>query len=160
MEKTERISRHEMLMEMAKTVARRGTCSRLQVGAVFSKEGRIIVTGYNGVPKNQPHCNHECDCGRKDPYLSHSPDCQAVLPCTLASHAERNGIDFAARMGLSLEGSELHVTHMPCLSCAGSLINVGVEVVTYLHNYRIQDGVDLLNKAGITTMPYWGRPLR
>lgn len=150
----ERISRDEMLMDMAKVVAKRGTCSRLHVGAVFSKEGRIIVTGYNGVPKGQPHCTHICDCGRKDPYLIHSPDCQAILPCAKASHAERNGIDFAARMGLSLEGSELHVTHMPCLSCAGSLINVGVERVTYFDSYRSLEGLELLKAAGITIDAY------
>lgn len=53
-----RISRDDMLMGMAELVAQRGTCARLQVGAVFSKEGRVISTGYNGAPKGMPHCDH------------------------------------------------------------------------------------------------------
>lgn len=55
----ERLTRDEMLMEVADVVAKRGTCSRLQVGAVFAKEGRILVTGYNGAPPGIAHCVHE-----------------------------------------------------------------------------------------------------
>lgn len=55
----ERITRDEMLMEVAHVVAKRGTCSRLQVGAVFALEGRILVTGYNGAPRGMDHCIHE-----------------------------------------------------------------------------------------------------
>lgn len=55
----ERISRDDMLMEMAQVVAKRGTCSRLQVGAVFAVEGRVVATGYNGAPPGLDHCIHE-----------------------------------------------------------------------------------------------------
>lgn len=54
-----RISREQMLMEVAAVVARRGTCSRAQVGVVFAKEGRILATGYNGAPAGMDHCVHE-----------------------------------------------------------------------------------------------------
>lgn len=56
---TERITRDDMLMEMAEIVAKRGTCSRLQVGAVFAQDGRVVVTGYNGAPPGLDHCIHE-----------------------------------------------------------------------------------------------------
>ena len=55
----ERITREEMLMGVAEVVARRGTCSRAQVGVVFAREGRILATGYNGAPRGIPHCTHE-----------------------------------------------------------------------------------------------------
>ena len=55
----ERISREQMLMDVAKVVARRGTCSRAQVGVVFAREGRILATGYNGAPRGIAHCTHE-----------------------------------------------------------------------------------------------------
>lgn len=55
----ERINRNEMLMQMAEVVSLRGTCSRLQVGAVVSRDGRIIAMGYNGTPKGLPHCTHD-----------------------------------------------------------------------------------------------------
>ena len=54
-----RITREEMLMGVAEVVARRGTCSRAQVGVVFAREGRILATGYNGAPRGIPHCHHE-----------------------------------------------------------------------------------------------------
>lgn len=55
----ERISREQMLMEVAEVVAHRGTCSRAQVGVVFAREGRILATGYNGAPRGMAHCDHQ-----------------------------------------------------------------------------------------------------
>lgn len=55
----ERLSRDAVLMEVAQDIAQRGTCSRLQVGVVFSKGGRIISSGYNGAPTTLEHCIHE-----------------------------------------------------------------------------------------------------
>jgi len=59
MSDVERIGRDEMLMQMAEVVAKRGTCSRLQVGAIFAQEGRVVATGYNGAPPGLAHCVHE-----------------------------------------------------------------------------------------------------
>lgn len=130
-----RITRDQMLMEIAEVVAKRGTCSRLQVGAVISKGGRIITTGYNGAPAGLPHCDHISTTNTSG--------------CKTAEHAERNAIAWAARHGLALDGAELHCTHAPCLDCARSIINAGIIRVFYLHPYRIVDGVDLLGDAGI-----------
>lgn len=173
-----RPSRDDTLMEVAGIFARRSTCSRLHVGAVFSRDGRILVTGYNGAPKGLPHCNHECTCadapvkysnvgktewGAQQVKLEaiqgpdqqwHNEDCRLVFPCTTAEHAERNAIAWAARNGVKLEGSELHVTHMPCLPCAMSLVNAGVERVMYHTPYRILDGVELLDQAGISVIQW------
>lgn len=155
----ERLTREEMLMGIAEVTSERGTCSRLKVGAVFSKEGRILVNGYNGAAKGMPHCDHECTCGgyRDAQHLEHLKFCPAGSPCTIAQHAERNAIDFAARHGLSLEGSVLYVTHMPCEQCAGSLLNVGVIRVIYREDYRLRAGVELLERAGVEVLSYYGR---
>lgn len=128
-----------MLMEIAHVVAKRGTCSRLQVGAVFSRDGRIVSTGYNGAPAGLPHCNHG----------EHNLDEIDANGCLIAEHAERNAIAWAARLGLALEGTELHVTHAPCLACARSVVNAGITKVSYDIPYRLTDGVDLLRLAGI-----------
>lgn len=130
----DRISRDEMLIAMAKVVAFRGTCSRLHVGAVASRDGRVISTGYNGAPAGLPHCVHAID---------------EKGGCEIAEHAERNAIAFAARYGLALENGELHVTHSPCLNCARMIINSGITRVVYEFAYRIPDGVELLKQASI-----------
>lgn len=133
-----------MLLQVAKAVAQRGTCSRLQVGAVFSRDGRIISTGYNGAPKGMPHCVHE----DKTPLFDNIST--GVEPgCQIAEHAERNAIAYAARFGVALDGSELHVTHAPCLACARTVINAGITRVTFITPYRLTEGVDLLWQAGV-----------
>jgi len=148
-----RPSRNDMLMEVAKVVATRGTCSRLKVGAIFARDGRIIGAGYNGAPAKMPHCDHSCSC-RQLQYGSpaeHGDFCRSVMPCSTAEHAERNGIAFAARCGVALENCELYVTHAPCLSCAHSIVNAGIIAVYYELPYRLVEGVNYLNKAGIKT---------
>ena len=127
-----RPGRESLLMDTARLWAARSTCSRLQVGCVISRDGRILVQGYNGAPSGLPHCDGE-----------HEPEeCRAV-------HAEQGAIAHAARNGVALQGATLHVTNMPCLSCARSIINSGITVVVYDEPYRLRDGVDLLKAAGI-----------
>ena len=186
----ERITRDQMLMSVAQIVAQRGTCDRLQVGAVFSRDGRIIATGYNGVPMGLPHCYHEVwypgketamPWGMHQAFIAFTDERRdAIMPkatrgfvwtydgvtlkinsaqdidlgCTRAEHAERNGVAFAARHGLKLEGSELHVTHAPCFSCAVALINAGIVRVSYLNAYRLTAGVEMLTEAGIQVIAF------
>lgn len=137
-----------MLMQMAKVTAQRGTCSRLHVGAIVSRDGRIITTGYNGAPSGLPHCDHTIIMNNSD---------GSEMGCQVAEHAERNAIAFAARYGLALEGAEMHCTHAPCLDCAKAIINAGIKKVSYGIPYRLTAGVDLLIAAGLEIIDY--RPL-
>lgn len=169
----ERSTRHEMLMEMAEVVAKRGTCDRLHVGCVIARDGRIIATGYNGAPAGLPHCDHSYDVpvGYVMPNREITLDEAAELfspmapgkvveidflthqvksvGCTRAVHAEANTIAFAARHGLALEGATLYVTHMPCENCAKLIVNAGLSRVVYKHPYRLTAGVELLRMAKI-----------
>ena len=148
-----RPTREEALIETAFVWARRGTCTRLQVGCVIHREGRILVLGYNGAPAGMPHCDHNCDCYKNAPPYQdrdfHLPDCNSLKPCETAEHAERNAIAFAARHGVGLNGSSLVVTHQPCKPCAMAVVNAGIENVTYVHPYRLKDGLHLLLEAGV-----------
>lgn len=154
-------------MSIATVVAQRSTCSRAHVGAVISRDGRIITTGYNGAPSGLPHCDHTHE-ERPLHYILPEVDSKkwAIQPgrimempettitigdtgCQIAEHAERNAIAFAARYGLALEGAEIHCTHAPCLQCARSIINAGIKKVTYEIPYRLTEGVELLKTAGI-----------
>lgn len=134
----ERASRDDVLLEVAFAVAKRGTCSRAQVGAVISRDGRIISTGYNGAPAGVPHCEH--------PHLMLE---SVSNGCLIAGHAEENAIAYAARFGVALDGAELHCTHAPCYACSRMIVNAGIVKVTYTIPYRKTEGIELLTAAAI-----------
>lgn len=134
-----RPTRDETAMEVAHTIAKLGTCDRLQVGAVIHRRGRIVSTGYNGVPSGLIHCNHAAE----EPVIGEERGCQ------LAVHAEANAIAFAARNGLEIGGCDLTVTHMPCVDCAKLIINAGIISVVFEHPYRKTEGIELLTRARI-----------
>lgn len=132
-----RISRDQLLIEVAKLMAQRSTCNRAHVGAVIAREGRIISTGYAGTPSGLPHCTPE--------------NCNASAPCHRTVHAEAGAIAYAARNGIAVEGATIYCTHSPCLECAKILINAGIRKVIYDQAYRKTEGLDLLREAGIET---------
>lgn len=129
-----RISEGEWLLEMAWVVSRRGSCSRLQVGAIICQKGRTVSSGYNGSPSRLPHCDHSDGLDQS---------CSAVV------HAEANAIAFAARHGTAVDGGLLVCTHSPCLGCANLIINAGVRAVMFASVYKSLDGVDRLRAAGL-----------
>lgn len=152
-----RPTRHEVLMDHAKLVATRGTCARLMVGALVHREGRILVTGYNGAPAGLPHCAHgRCICIQGAPRplpidTTHVQRClQNDINACKAQHAERNCIDWAARHGIRLEDAEMVTTDTPCPQCAGSIINAGIRAVVSLRSYRLTEGVEMLTAAGVS----------
>lgn len=144
----------EVLLKVAHVMSARGTCSRARVGAVFALDGRILATGFNGAPAGLPHCDHSCTCdlARVQSGVSqHYPGCNYVAPCEVAVHAEANAIAFAAKHGISLNGSTLYTTLSPCLRCAQLLVNVGVRAVCMSTIYRDPSGIRLLNESGVIT---------
>lgn len=133
----DRISRDQMLMEMALIASKRSTCNRKHVGAIIAIEGRPVSVGYAGAPAGLPHClEHGCLTG---------PD----GGCIRTQHAEANAIAFAARKGIATERATLYTTVSPCLACAKLIINAGIEDVWYLERYRKTEGIDLLSTKGI-----------
>lgn len=146
-------------MEHAFVAAKRSTCSRGQVGVVFSHAGRILVSGYNGAPARMIHCNHECNCGYPgDGGLlfqgRHLSSCNTLQPCTVSVHAEANAIAFAAKHGICLDDSSLFTTFTPCRPCAQLLVNVGVVIVYAAQLYRDPSGAELLKQAGIEVIDW------
>lgn len=125
-----------VLLETARVMATRGTCSRARVGAVLAVDGRICSTGFNGSPHGLPHCAHPVD----EDY---------VETCTTAVHAEANAVAFAARHGVSIQGTTLYCTHTPCVHCAMLLVNAGTVRVVCATRYRDLTGVRVLRAAGV-----------
>ena len=108
-----RISRDKMFMEIAHTVAKRGTCDRAQVGAVLvDPNNNIVAIGYNGAPTGEPHC----DQAGHIMYQGH---------CIRTVHAEENCLNKIENMS---EGKyTLYVTHYPCVKCQVTLYEKNKE---------------------------------
>lgn len=113
-----RMTRDTMLMKIASIAAERGTCTRLSVGAVVAREGRVISQGYVGSPPGIRHCN-VFGCLIVDGH------------CIRTTHAEMNALLFAARYGIGTYGAELYVTHSPCYTCAKAAITAGISRIVY-----------------------------
>lgn len=113
----------EYYLRVARTVASRGTCDRLRVGAVLVRNDQILSTGYNGAPSGLEHCD-EVDHAMRDGH------------CTQAVHAEVNSLVLAARHGIRVEGAKCYCTHLPCWGCAKLLINAKISEVVYADEYR------------------------
>ncbi|MFS1773448.1 dCMP deaminase family protein [Prevotella histicola] len=120
-------------LRMARIWAENSYCQRRQVGALVVKNQMIISDGYNGTPSGFENiCEDEA--GVTKPYVL---------------HAEANAITKLARSGNNSEDSTLYVTASPCIECAKLIIQAGIRRVVYGEKYRLTDGIDLLEWAGI-----------
>ena len=64
-------------------------------------------------------------------------------------HAEANAITKVARSNNSSEGSTLYITTSPCMECSKLIIQAGIRRIVYAERYRVTNGLDLLEKAGV-----------
>lgn len=149
--KYSRPSWDEYYMRIAMDVARRSTCLRHHIGTIIVKDKRILTTGYNGAPKNFPHCL-ETGCIRDKLAIKsgeRTEVCNAV-------HSEQNAIIQAAVHGVSIEGSVLYTTHQPCSLCSKMIINAGIVRVVYGHDYPDIRGLDMMRSVGIEVVRFTG----
>ena len=65
-------------------------------------------------------------------------------------HDEANAITKVARSNNSSDVATLYVASSPCIECAKLIIQSGIKRVVFSEYYRLQDGIDLLRRAGIT----------
>ncbi len=131
-------------MRMAELAATRSTCLRRAVGAALVRDNQIIATGYNGSPKNSPHCA-ELGCLREK---LHVPSGEKHELCR-GVHAEQNAIIQAAINGNSTRGAVLYCTHQPCSICARMIINAEIKQMYIAHSYPDEFATQLFCEAGI-----------
>lgn len=120
-------------LRMASIWAENSYCTRRKVGALIVKDKMIISDGYNGTPSGFENVC-ELEDGTTKPYVL---------------HAEANAITKIARSGNNSEGATLYVTTSPCLECSKLIIQSGIKRVVYSEKYRLEDGIELLKRAGI-----------
>ena len=134
-------------MQMAKLVASWSTCIRdnRQVGAVIVKDNRVVAIGYNGAPAGVKSCMERGFCLR-DKMGIESGTRQEIC---YSVHAEQSAIIQAAKMGISIQGSTIYVTHQPCSLCARMIVNSGIERIVYEQDYPDKFSLELLKEANI-----------
>ena len=54
-----------------------------------------------------------------------------------------------ARSNNSSDGATMYVTASPCIECSKLIIQAGIKRVVYSEKYRLEDGIELLKRAGI-----------
>ena len=122
-------------LRMAAVWAENSYCKRRQVGALIVKDQMIISDGYNGTPSGFENvCEDENNVTK--PYVL---------------HAEANAITKIARSNSSnsSKGATIYVTSAPCIECAKLIIQSGIKRVVYSEKYRVEDGCNLLRRAGV-----------
>jgi len=161
---------------IAHEVAKMSHARRLQVGAVIVKDDRVISMGYNGMP-----AGWENNCEEKvypDHYLGdyeqHYDEFDAQFPFVEEDidpdlgyakryalktrpevlHAESNAIAKLAKSNDSGDGSDIFVTHAPCIECAKLIYQSGIRRVYFGKNYRDDSGIKFLKASGIEVIKH------
>lgn len=139
-------------MDLCFNIANWSSCLRegRQIGAIITKDKRILATGYNGAPKGVFSCRDKGFCMR-DKLGIPSGTCHEKC---YAIHAEQNAIIQAAKVGVSVEGATLYCTHQPCIICSKMIINVGISRVVYRENYPDEFSVTMFREAGVALEKY------
>mgnify|MGYP002433678694 FL=1 len=120
-------------LRMARIWAENSYCQRRKVGALVVKNKMIISDGYNGTPSGfENQCEDENNVTK-----------------SYVLHAEANAITKLARSSNNSENATLYVTASPCIECSKLIIQAGIKRVVYGEKYRLEDGINLLKKAGI-----------
>jgi len=141
-------------LDIAQSVAARGTCLRRNFGAIIVRNDQILSTGYVGAPRGRRNC---CDldmCLREKlnvPRGERYELCRSV-------HAEANAIISASRsemigstlylVGVEMSDESLVEKASPCSMCKRLIINAGIERVVIRNTddhftaVYVQDWVD------------------
>lgn len=137
-----RISRHQAFMEIARTMSKRSTCHRLNVGAVIVIKNRVVATGYNGPASGEPHCQgNSCNLGSSG-------------GCLRSIHAEHNAFLYLPP-GMEVEEKVIYCTHSPCQNCAKLIKLMCVTHVYYETPYRnFQEPLQWLLDNGVEVSRY------
>ena len=132
MDKKELLDRR--YLRMASIWAENSYCKRRKVGAILVKDQMIIPDGFNGTPAGFENICEDETTGQTKPYVL---------------HAEANAITKVARSNNSSEGSTLYCTASPCVECSKLIVQAGIRRVVFNELYRIADGIELLQRAGV-----------
>ena len=129
-------------MKAAQGYAELSSARRLKVGAIVTKDDRVISIGYNGTPAGW---DNKCEDELKWPngevkFLTTKPE---------VFHGEANAIGKLARSLESGDRATMYITHAPCFECSKLIHVAGINKVFYRNQYRNDDGIKFLNQCKI-----------
>lgn len=138
----ERIDKVQYYLDIAKTVALRGTCLKRNYGAVIVNNDEIISTGYTGSPRGCENCIVKGKCMRQE---NNIPGKQRYELCK-SVHAEMNAIISASRkdmidatiylVGVNPDGA-IHRNASCCDMCKKMILNAGIKYVVIAQGYNV-----------------------
>lgn len=136
----QRTDKTNYYLDIAQTVAGRGTCLRRNFGAIIVKNDEIISTGYTGAPRGRKNCIDIGFCMRESlniPRGERYELCRSV-------HAEMNCIISASRnqtigsvlylVGINQSDGSIVSHASSCSLCKRLVINAGIEKVIIREN--------------------------
>jgi dCMP deaminase len=144
----------DLYLSLARDQAKKSKCLLRQVGAIITRNGRILATGYNGIPFEILPCSNSSPCmnGRTSQSGGNTCNRGCIGLC-----AEQFAIIDAAKKGMDLNGATVYCTHSPCIKCAMIMILVGIAEVVYEEKYPDDSAIKLLEKAGVEAKEYKSR---
>lgn len=130
-----RTDKHNYYLDIAETVAERGTCLRRNYGSIIVSNDEIVSTGYTGAPRSRKNCIDVGECIRAKLNIARGERyelCRSV-------HSEANAIISASRkemigatlylVGKEVATGELVANASSCSMCKKLIINAGIARV-------------------------------
>jgi dCMP deaminase len=149
-----RIDKSNYYLDIAETVAKRGTCLRRNYGAIIVKNDEIISTGYTGSVRGRKNC---CDIGTCRRTELNIPSGERYELCR-SVHAEQNAIISAPRkdmigatlylVGIDAITGEYVNNAKPCLMCERFIINAGISRVIVRETSDIWQEIEQNERTG------------
>lgn len=135
----------KMYMEIANVISNYSRAEKLKVGSIIVKENRIISIGINGTPDKWESnvCEDIIFNESGEVFMKTKPE---------VIHAEMNAISKLAKSPESGIDSIMFITHSPCINCAKGIFGAGISKIYYMNEYRSSDGLDFLNRVGISVI--------
>ena len=150
-----RVDKMNYYLDIAQTVAARGTCLRRNFGAIIVKNDEIISTGYVGAPRGRQNC---CDLGYCTREKLNVPRGERYELCR-SVHAEANAIISAPRsemigstlylVGRDAQTGALLGDATSCAMCRRQVINAGISRVIIRQtktDYQVVDVSDWVHQ--------------
>lgn len=130
-------------MMTAWILSQESSCASNRVGAIITKDDRILSSGYNGTRTGTINCNEHAknkgwlnDDGKLKPTFRLDHRKWSLMN---EYHAEQNAIDNITRLGISSVGCTIFTTLSPCIECCKRISNLGIIRVVFSEHYDNED---------------------